>query len=379
MLNHKFWNTQPIDISKNSIDNKPIEEIDINLVSKEPINLPEPFQWRELDLSNEDDLDCVYNFLLTYYCDDIQDERRFHYSKELLKWFLMPSHYYKDLLVGVKANGKLVATIFGIPMNVKVYDQVINMIEINFLCIHQKIRNKRLAPILIKEVTRRTNLHGIFQAFYTASHELPNTLMNCVYHHRPLNVSKLIDVKFMSKPDNISVQGYSRLFKTIDKPNINIRPIETKDFIVACYMLNDYHQKFNISILFNQEEFNEHFTFRKNVIESYVVETNGKITDFISFFFIPSKLLTNKKHSEIKRSYLYYYFNTETKLEKLVENGLYFMKQNGMDVVNCIKQYNNEQFIDKLKFMEGSGGLNFYFFNWVCPPIIPSDMAIVMV
>ena len=82
---------------------------------------------------------------------------------------------------------------------------------------------------------------------------------------------------------------------------------------------------------------------------------------FLSFFFIPSLLLTNKKHSKIKRAFLYYYFNTETKLEKLVENGLYFMKQNGMDVVNCIKQYNNEQFINKLKFMEGSGGLNFYF------------------
>jgi hypothetical protein len=40
MINHKFWNTQPIDVSKNSIDNKPIEEIDINLVSKEPIKLP---------------------------------------------------------------------------------------------------------------------------------------------------------------------------------------------------------------------------------------------------------------------------------------------------------------------------------------------------
>ena len=35
--------------------------------------------------------------------------------------------------------------------------------EINFLCIHKKLRAKRLAPVLIKEVTRRVNLRGIFQ------------------------------------------------------------------------------------------------------------------------------------------------------------------------------------------------------------------------
>ena len=30
------------------------------------------------------------------------------------------------------------------------------------------------------------------------------------------------------------------------------------------------------------------------------------------------------------------------------------MKQNGMDVVNCIKQYNTKRFINKLKFMKVS-------------------------
>jgi glycylpeptide N-tetradecanoyltransferase len=379
MNTYKFWKTQPIDISKNLCENKPVIDIDINTIKKEPIILQEPFQWCDLDISNETELDLVYNFLLTYYCDDINDERRFHYSKETLKWFLMPYNYYKDLLVGVKVNGKLVATIFGIPMTVKIYDKVIKIIEINFLCIHQSIRNKRLTPILIKEITRRTNLHGIFQAFYTASPQLPNVLMNCLYYHRPLNVPKLVDIDFMTKPPKISIQGYSRLFKIIEKPTINIRPIKETDFIIACQMLNEYHKKFNISILFEQEDFNHHFLFRKNVIESYVVETNGIISDFISFFFIPSKLLTNKKYSEITRGFLYYYFNTKTDLDKLVENGLYFMKENGIDVVNCVKQYNNEQFINKLKFMEGTGGLNFYFFNWICPPIKYSDMAIIMI
>jgi len=39
-----------------------------------------------------------------------------------------------------------------------------SVVEVNFLCVHKKLRSKRLAPVLIKEITRRVNVCGIFQA-----------------------------------------------------------------------------------------------------------------------------------------------------------------------------------------------------------------------
>jgi len=53
------------------------------------------------------------------------------------------------------------------------------MVEINFLCVHKKLRSKRLAPVLIKEVTRRVHLEGIFQALYTAGAVLPKPVSTC--------------------------------------------------------------------------------------------------------------------------------------------------------------------------------------------------------
>lgn len=53
------------------------------------------------------------------------------------------------------------------------------LVEINFLCVHKKLRAKRLAPVLIKEVTRRVNLEGIFQATYTAGVFLPTPVATC--------------------------------------------------------------------------------------------------------------------------------------------------------------------------------------------------------
>ena len=46
-------------------------------------------------------------------------------------------------------------------------------VEINYPCVHKRLRTKRLAPVLIKEITRRVNLAGIFQAVYTAGVVLP--------------------------------------------------------------------------------------------------------------------------------------------------------------------------------------------------------------
>lgn len=55
------------------------------------------------------------------------------------------------------------------------------MVEINFLCVHKKLRSKRVAPVLIREITRRVNIEGIFQAVYTAGVVLPKPVSTCRY------------------------------------------------------------------------------------------------------------------------------------------------------------------------------------------------------
>jgi glycylpeptide N-tetradecanoyltransferase len=55
------------------------------------------------------------------------------------------------------------------------------MAEINFLCVHKKLREKRLAPVLIMEVTRKVNLENIWQAVYTAGRVLPKPVASCRY------------------------------------------------------------------------------------------------------------------------------------------------------------------------------------------------------
>lgn len=96
--------------------------------------------------------------------------------------------------VRVAKSGRLIAFISAIPAKIKAFKESLKVVEINFLCVHKKLRSKRLAPVLIREITRRVNLTGIFQACYTAGVVLPKPVTTCRYWHRSLNPKKLIEV-----------------------------------------------------------------------------------------------------------------------------------------------------------------------------------------
>ena len=131
----------------------------------------------------DDDAVCeeVYQLLTNNYVEDDDAMFRFDYSRAFLKWALQPPGFRPEWLVGVRVagGGKLVAFITGVPATIRVVARSMRMAEINFLCVHKKLRSKRLAPLLIKEVTRRVNLCDIWQASYTAGVVLPKPVAIC--------------------------------------------------------------------------------------------------------------------------------------------------------------------------------------------------------
>ena len=87
------------------------------------------------------------------------------------------------------------------------------MAEVNFLCVHKKLRDKRLAPALIREVTRRVNLKNIWQAIYTSGTTLPTPFSTAPYWHRNLNPQKLVDVRFSFKHPEMNQAKFNKMHK----------------------------------------------------------------------------------------------------------------------------------------------------------------------
>jgi glycylpeptide N-tetradecanoyltransferase len=383
------------------VPNRPPSEL-----RAEPYSMPAGFEWSNVDIQDDAQRLELYHLLANNYVEDDDALFRFDYSQEFLLWAVTPPHYNTDFIFGVRSSKtkKLVAFISGIPTRIKVHEKEVDIVEINFLCVHKKLRAKRLAPVLIKEVTRRVNWTGVFQAVYTAGTVLPVPVASARYYHRSLNPKKLVAVGF-SRPTNARMTT-ARMVKIYKLPEVpvtpGLRPMEERDVDAVHTLLNNYLSKFKLKILFTHDEIRHWLLPRDKVINSYVVETTSAtsnktnknmnqeqtttttttttttITDFISFYHLPSSILHH--NDTLYAAYSFYNVATSVSLQALIKDALILAKQAGADVYNALDLMDNqpETVLQPLKFGMGDGTLQYYIYNWACPDLQPSQVGIVL-
>jgi glycylpeptide N-tetradecanoyltransferase len=250
-VDHKFWDTQPVPKQSEEVEEiGPINEnIDVSLVKPDPFNMPAGFEWCSLDIKSPVQLQEVYQLLTENYVEDDDCNFRFDYSPAFLEWALSPPGYFPELHVGVRAtkSGALMGCITAVPADIRIYGNLKHMVEVNFLCVHKKLRAKRLAPVLIKEVTRRVNLLGRWQATYTAGVYLPKPIGKCRYHHRSLNPKKLIEIKFSSLPSRTTLAKHLKDLKLPDKPHHNFQLLQREDVPAVLQLLNEALERYEMN------------------------------------------------------------------------------------------------------------------------------------
>eukprot|EP00747_Dinoflagellata_sp_TGD_P157684 gnl/TRDRNA2_/TRDRNA2_177759_c6_seq2.p1 gnl/TRDRNA2_/TRDRNA2_177759_c6~~gnl/TRDRNA2_/TRDRNA2_177759_c6_seq2.p1 ORF type:complete len:373 (+),score=88.27 gnl/TRDRNA2_/TRDRNA2_177759_c6_seq2:499-1617(+) len=369
--------------SENFQDCGPIDEIKTPAdVRDDPYALPNAFEWCTCNVDDDSEIKEIYTLLCENYVEDDDSMFRFDYSISFLRWALCPPGFLRlwHLGVRVKDNKKLVGFITGIPANMAVHDSTIKMVEINFLCVHKKLRSKRLAPVLIKEITRRVNKQNIWQAVYTAGVVLPRPVSECRYYHRSLNPKKLIEVGFSHLGPRMTMARTIKLYKVPDSPQLpGIRPMEKKDVRRVFELISAYLKKFPLHPEFEEEELAHWMLPRPEVVYSYVRENaNGEVTDVCSFYSLPSSILGHEKYNLLKAAYSYWNVATTVPLHELMADALILAKQQDFDVFNALNVMENEQFLKELKFGIGDGFLQYYLYNWKCPKIEPSGIGLVL-
>lgn len=388
----QFWDNQPVPKLKDfltEINEKqgPLEEKKVEEVRKEGYLLPGAFEWFDVDLEETSQMEQVYTLLVENYVEDDDNMFRFDYSQEFLKWALLVPGQFKDWLVGVrvKTSHKLVGFITAIPVHTCIDNGVevkrVKMAEVNFLCVHKKMRAHRLAPVLIKEVTRRVNLKDQWQAIYTAGIVIPSPYAMAQYWHRSLNPKKLIECKFSCLGKNQTMSRVIKLYKVNEEPTLAIRPMKKQDISQVCKMLNVYlEQNTKVYLRFSEEDVRHFLLPRDNVIYSYVIANANTITDFVSFYNLPSSVLNNPKYTHIKAAYSYYHVATSVSLKQLLSDALILAKKEGFDVFNALDIMQNKEFISELSFSPGDGFLHYYMYNYQLKKVISSqDVGIVLV
>jgi glycylpeptide N-tetradecanoyltransferase len=158
-----------------------------------------------------------------------------------------------------------------------------------------------------------------------------------------------------------------------------IRPMEPKDVPKAYALLMNYLAQFDLYINYDEAEFAHWLLPREGVIYSFVVENKeGEITDFASFYCLPSSVMNNPLHSKLYAGYSYYNVATSVPLFDLMKDLLVYAYKYNMDVFNCLDLMDNQQVFEDLKFGIGDGALQYYLYNWQTPTIEANKVALVL-
>lgn len=195
---------------------------------------------------------------------------------------MMSPGWKRSYHIGVRATAsrKLVAFISAIPVRLRIREKTVTCSEVNFLCVHKKLRGKRLAPVLIKEVTRVSNLDSVWQGLYTAGVVLPRPVSTARYYHRSINWQKLYECNFSPLPAGSKPQYQVRKYALPDNTSTKgLRPMEPKDLDDVLSLLKRYLGRFDMAPDFTREEADHWFISKvapggEQVVWSYVVEVS---------------------------------------------------------------------------------------------------------
>lgn len=90
MGSYKFWGTQPVPKfgDTGEIKEGPFKVIDLERVPKEPGPLVDGFEWVTMDLTDDAELQEVFDLLYGHFVEDDEGMFRFNYSKPFLRWYV---------------------------------------------------------------------------------------------------------------------------------------------------------------------------------------------------------------------------------------------------------------------------------------------------
>ncbi|QKF93738.1 myristoyl-CoA:protein N-myristoyltransferase [Fadolivirus algeromassiliense] len=378
--NYKFWNTQPTTKLKEIVSlDGPVNKENNQSSQQEPYKLPDDFQWVNLNMSNETDRNNLSEFLDKCYVEDKEKMFRLHYSPDFINWMYKDTNHI-GVGITVKKNNLLVATICGKIVKMQVNKNKLDMVEVNFLCVHPKLRNKRLSPILIKELTRQFNLKGFYYATFTDSNYLPTPIYSSQYYHRAINLNTLLDTGFTTLDKNTNLSNVKKTLKLPDTFLINkfvkLDPIH----LDQCYDLyNKYMDKYNYHHIFTKNEFSNLFLDNKFVHCYVVLDDDDNVLDFISYYIMNSRVISkNTNHEFIRRGVLFYYTCTHETCYRLVRDILIAARNNNIDVFDALDIMENQYILKELKFEEGTGTVNYYLYNWKIKPLKSQQIATIL-
>lgn len=328
-----FWNTQPVDRGspEGIIDNT-------KRAPSSPIPLPEGFSWTEVS-----QIPTIVAFLDEFYVEDITSTYRLTYSRGFFEFLFASPAHKPEYSLGLRCGETLVGYVLAREHTMSLRGDQHGIVSVNFLCLAKEHRNRQLAPLMIKEIRRRANMNGVFQAIFTAEKDYGFGILTAGYYHYPLNGAPLVSGGIIDEIDDA---------RRIPECRIGTR------LITDCSVIRDLYdkmcKKFLIHEVFEEANFQQTFGGKKDVLHTIY---NPETSEFASFYIVFTNCIAH--NVIIKRAYLYYWHGSI----EIVKDAISVAHSLGVDMFDLLDVADNSLLVSELPFAEGTGSLKYHVFN----------------
>lgn len=351
---NKFWANQPVSVGTG---NEPISIP--KSVSNKASPLPEGFTFGDLQDYYE-----LASFLEENYVEDVHGTHLLSYSPEFIERMLITPNNRPEYSLCLRWNGNLVGYAFAKEHMLSIREKKAGIVSVNFLCVAKELRGRRIAPVMIKEITRRVNLRGIYSALFTGGNDLFFNLCTTRYFHRPLNAKRLMELGF---GDNI-VQ------MPIPTPRKTTRLMTKEDVPLMTELFQTESRRYSLHEEMASDEIEHCFLPQEGVMYTYINVDDKNTPTFGSFYIID----TVEKKSKLKIKAAYLYYRSSEGLADMISDLIGYAHMAGCDVFNALTVMNNFDFFSDLGFEEGNGTLKYYLYNWRTDAIKSTDVGFLL-
>jgi glycylpeptide N-tetradecanoyltransferase len=381
---HKFWSEQPIlrPDDDSAFDGYIDPKIPVTAPPETPVSLPAGFTWSVIDITDDAQLQEVYNFLAAFYVQDDEGRLRFLLSAPLLQWALTPPGGIPDWIIGVRARtGALAGFISAVPVQIRLNTDIQPWAAVNFLCVHRKLRTKNMASVLIAEIARRVRQSHIYRAVFSGKGVPSRPICDSLFHQRPLNLKRVSDSGFYPIDPKRSSVAQKR-FALPQLVHGNCRPMTPDDIPAVTELFRETSTNFDFDIDFNETFVGHQLLPRKDVLYSYVIPGPAGPQAFFSFYIMNWKNIepTATTRSELRVAYLWYSAVRGCDLGTVVGDLLHKAVSDAhADLATALGVAGGRDALIANRFEAGMTPLHFYSYNYAVPKIEDTKLRFMFV
>lgn len=367
-----FWSTVPAMQSAKDRSVAPVPQ-----QPAAPARLPAGFEWCRIHIDDAAQLAELSAFLNKNYVEASNGAATFRMqvTPAFLRWLLaapgrLPGD---DGHIAVRANGKLMGFLAGTPAPALFQRRPMDLFVLNFLCVHRKLRGKRMLPVLVREAIRVAMRHDVPVGIYTSPVRPHEPVATCTYHQRVLDAGALTASGFAD-------EGTLRFMQVAPPTGTRVpglRPMTEADVPRVAELLRAHGEAQGATVrpAWRGDDDARRLLPVPGVLHSFVVAAGaeGVPTDVISFYVVVLKT----KAGELRAAHQYYHAAGHTPLPHLVHDALVLAARAGCHLYNALDIGDTPRCFARLGFVPGSQ-LNYLMTNLSTPCMSPAKMGMIL-